>query len=365
MDLERLLADGARALSRAWSRPVLLTQPQVLKMESRSHVVRARVRGGDVPSVILKHFRDEPVCGLDDWAGAEFLTLRGLRVSPRFLAGDFDSRLFLLEDLGTAPSLEDVLRGTDARAATASLLAVARLTGQLHARTRGFQAEYDLVRHTVQPRHERVRIENARYLLDHGARLRRWLSTVGAEEAPGTQGDLETLARALASPGPFLAFTHGDMAPSNTLFTAEGPFLLDFEYAGMRHALHDALMWLLVVPLPEDVISRADSAYRAALMQGCEEARSDAAYTRARATLAAARTVNLLQWIAPKALEVEREWAPGLSERAALLRHLERCRLLLRSAEDLVPALARTLAGLEVCLRQRWPVTDFVWPAFR
>ncbi|KFA90993.1 hypothetical protein Q664_25080 [Archangium violaceum Cb vi76] len=28
------------------------------------------------------------------------------------------------------------------------------------------------------------------------------------------------------------------------LFTANGPRLLDFEYAGMRHALYDALMWL-------------------------------------------------------------------------------------------------------------------------
>ncbi len=365
MDLERLLADGARALSRAWSRPVLLTAPQVLKTASRSHVVRARVRGGDVSSVILKHFREEPVCGLDDWAGAEFLTLRGLRLSPRFLAGDLDARLFLLEDLGAAPSLEDVLRGTDARAALASLVAVARLTGQLHARTVGFQAEYDLVRHTVRPRHERVRIENARYLLDHGARLRRWLSAVEAEEAQGTQADLETLARALADPGPFLAFTHGDLAPSNTLFTAEGPFLLDFEYAGMRHALYDALMWLLIVPFPEDAIARADGAYRLALMQGCEAARSDLTYARARATVAAARTVNLLQWIAPKALEVEREWAPGLSERAALLRHLARCRVLLEPAPDLVPSLARTLASLEVCLRERWLEADFRWPAFK
>ncbi len=125
-----------------------------------------------------------------------------------------------------------------------------RLTAQLHVRTLGAQAEYDAVRQAVEPRHERVRIENARYLLDNAGRLRRWAEEVGAEVAPGTQEDLEHLARTLADPGPFLAFTHGDMAPSNTLFTREGSHLVDFEYGGMRHALYDALMWLLIVPLP-------------------------------------------------------------------------------------------------------------------
>jgi hypothetical protein len=139
---------------------------------------------------------------------------------------------------------------------------------------------------------------------------------------------------------------------------------VDFEYAGMRHALHDALMWLLSVPLPEEAILGADLAYRVALAEGCEAARDEAGYLRARATVAAARTVNLFQWISPRALERDREWAPGFTERAALLRHLERCRALL-SPQNPVPALARTLASLEERLRERWTVTPFVWPAFR
>jgi hypothetical protein len=344
---------------------VLLTDPEVLRTESRSHVVRARVVGGEVLSIVLKHFRDDPVCGLDDWAGTLFLSRAGVPGSPRFLAGSVEARLFVMEDLGPGHSLESLLRGEDAHAASTGLLSIVRLTAQLHVRTLQAQAEYDAVRQAVEPRHERVRIENARYLLDNSGRLHRWAEAVGTKVAPGTHEDLERLARTLADPGPFLAFTHGDMAPSNTLFTREGSHLVDFEYAGMRHSLYDALMWLLIVPFPEDAIARADGAYRLALMQGCEAARSDLAYARARATVAAARTVNLLQWIAPKALEVEREWAPGLSERAALLRHLARCRVLLEPAADLVPSLARTLASLEVCLRERWLEADFRWPAFK
>lgn len=343
---------------------MLLTEPEVLRTEARSHVVRARVVGGEVQSIVLKHFRDDPVCGLDDWAGTLFLTRRGIPGSPRFLAGSVEARLFVMEDLGRGQSLEQLLGGDDAQAASAALLSIARITAHLHVRTLGAQAEYDAVRQAVEPRHERVRIENARYLLDNAVRLRRWAEAVGAQEAPGTLTDLELIARTLADPGPFLAFTHGDMAPSNTLFTREGAHLVDFEYAGMRHALYDALMWLISVPLPEELISRADITYRIVLAQGCEAARIDSEYSRARALVAAARTVNVFQWISPKVLEQDREWAPDFTERAALLHHLERCRALLEPTNP-VPALASTLESLHARLRERWTVEPLVWPALR
>lgn len=344
---------------------MLLSEPQVLRTQSRCDVVRASVRGGDVATVVLKHFRDDPVLGLDEWTGLELLGRLNLTTAPGLIAGDVSSRLFVLEDLGTGPSLEELFNGNDPRAATSGLLAVARLTGQMHARTLGVQADFDLIRHTLSPRPSRVRIDNARYLLDHEDRLRRWVTAVGALEAPGTHEDLEVLARELADPGPFLALTHGDMAPGNSMFTPGGARLLDFEYCGMRHALYDCLMWLLVVPLPDELIFRAELAYRIACAQGCDAAQVDASWLRARALVTAARTVNLLQWIPLKALEREREWAPGFSERAALLRHLARCRAVLEPANP-VPALARTLASLESRLVERWPETPtFVWPAFQ
>ncbi|MDY7225932.1 phosphotransferase [Hyalangium rubrum] len=343
---------------------MLLSEPEVLGAGARSHVVRARVVGGEVQSVVLKHFREEPVCGLDDWAGTLFLTRRGIPGSPRFLAGSEEARLFVMEDLGRGQSLDSLFRGDDPQIASSALLSIVRLTAELHVRTLGAQAEYDAVRQAVEPRHERVRIENARYLVDNASRLSRWVEAVGAQEAPGTLADLEQLSRTLADPGPFLAFTHGDMAPSNTVFTRDGPHLVDFEYAGMRHALYDALMWLISVPLPEELSTRADVAYRLVLAQGCEAARVDSEYARACATVVAARTVNVFQWISPKALERDREWAPGFTERNALLHHLERCRLLLEPLNP-VPALASTLASLEARLRERWTVEPFVWPALR
>lgn len=344
---------------------MLLSEPQPLRTASRCDVVRARVRGGDMPSVVLKHFRDDPVLGLDEWAGLELLGRLDLATAPGLVAGDVSTRLLILEDLGTGPHLEDLLNARDSRAAAQGLLAVARLTGQMHARTLGAQADFDLIRHGLSPRPTRVRIDNARYLLEHEDRLSRWVRATGATEAAGTHEDLEVLARELADPGPFLAFTHGDMAPGNTAFTSHGPRLLDFEYCGMRHALYDALMWLLTVPFPDEFIARAEVTYRIALAEACTAAQVDSAWARARATVAAARTVNVFQWIPLKALERDREWAPGFSERAALLRHLARCRSVLERL-DPVPSLSRTLASLEERLTERWPQTPtFTWPAFR
>ena len=341
---------------------MLLGQPECLQEGPRATVVRASVRGGPVASIVLKHFREQPERAFDEWAGLEFLHRRGGEREPRLLAGDVDARLLVLEDLGPGRSLGALLLGTEPRAATAGVLDTARLIGQLHARTLGAQAEYDTLRQALPPRPERARAEHARLLLEHAERLSRWLEAVEVPPAPGLLAELAGVARTLAHPGPFLAFTHGDLAPANVLFTPEGPRLLDLEYAGMRHALYDALMWLVSVPLPDELVARADIAYRITLSASCEAAQVDAEWVRARATVALARTVNLFQWLPPRVLEEDRPWAPGLTERAALLHHLARCRALLAPADGF-PALARTLEALEARLRERWTVPPFLWPA--
>jgi hypothetical protein len=357
------LAQGARALSAAWGRPVLLGHAERLDEPSRATVVRAQVRGGPVSGVRLKHFQDEWVSGLDEQAGSEFLTRRGLALGPRLLAVDAEAHLLVLEE-EPGRSLETLLKGEDPRAATAGVLDTARLAGQLHTRTLGAQAEYDLVRQALPPRPGRVRVEEARALLEHEQRLGRWLEAVGVEAAPGAHTELERVARALADPGPFLAFTHGEVGPGGVRFTPEGPRLSGLESSGMRHALCDALPWLVTVPLPDELVARADIAYRITLSAVCPAAQVDSKWVRARATVALARTVNLLQRLHPRLLEEESPASPGLSERATLVHHLARCQALLATAEDF-PALARTLEELEARLRERWPVPPFLWPALR
>jgi hypothetical protein len=358
-----LLARAARALSATWGRPVLLGTPEPLE----EGVLRAQVRGGPVPSVLLKHFADAPVRGFDDWAGVEYLTGRGLEVVPRFLAGDVDGTFFLQEDPGPGRTLEELLRGRDGRAATGGLLATARMLGQLHASTLGAQGGYERVRQALPPRPERVRLDEARWLLEHESRLQHWPAALGTRLGPGTHEDLEALARDLADPGALLTFTHGGLSPAGVWLTLGGPRLPGMGGSGMRHALRDALLWLVTLPLPEELRSRADITHRLALSSRCEAAQVDSEWARARATVVLGRTVMLLQALHPRALEEEPSASggpPAPSLRGTLLYHLARCREL-RAPLDAWPGLGRTLEEVETRLRERWTVAPFVWPALR
>jgi hypothetical protein len=342
---------------------VLLAEPEEVHAPGRRSV-RARVRGGPVQRVRLEYFAEEPVAGLDEWAGFHFLSQRGLPFCPRWLAGDEQARLLVVEDVGSGTRLEELLRGKEAAAAERGVLGLARLTGALHTRTLGAQAEYDQVRQALTPRSERVRVEEARLLLEHSSRLERWMAAVDGTVAEGTTQDLEALARELADPGPLLAFTHGRPSGESVLYTQAGPRLVDLRDSGMRHALWDALPWLVELMLPTELAERADVSHRLALSSVCPAAQVDSVWARARATVVLARTVMLLQKTPPRSLEQEPAGASEPSGRTLLLHHLRRSRAL-RWPVKAYPALGGTLEVLEAGLRERWQGQPFAWPAFR
>jgi hypothetical protein len=335
-------------------------------------VWRCRVEAPDaasIPSVIVKRFKGELERGFDEWAALAFRTDRPLTppVAPRFLAGDADARVFVMEDLGAGRTLEDLLQGGDAAAATDALVSVARLAGSLHAHLLDATLDFDRRRGALAPR-------AASPLAAAGALLRRargqiasWLRAADVVPAPGLGHTLEAVARAVEHPGAFATLTHGDMAPSNTHITPTRLRLLDFEYAGVRSALYDTLFWTLVCPFPEPLIDRAEAAYRTELMRACPAARDNAAYATERATVAAWRMLNLLQWLPPSLRQADPPWAPGVSARQAVLWHLSRFDALATGVTALSP-LVETLARLGRVLGERWsrgidPTT--LWPALR
>jgi hypothetical protein len=374
--VERILSAGAGGAVRA-------SEPALLKSWSRNDVWRVRVTGapaaaghpagsGVPDSVIVKRFKSEPARGLDEWAALEHLGSLGLAPAPapRLLGGDLETRCFVMEDLGPGRSLADLLgareAGGAARAADA-LVALARVTAALHAGARERAREFDRRRDALAPRAVTPLRETADALRAAAAALRAWLHATGAAAASGLEAAVETLARAAEDPGDWATLTHGDMAPSNNLLAPDGWRLLDFEYAGVRHALHDTLLWTLFCPFPVPLIARADQAYRAVMAGAFPAARDDGEYARARAQVATCRTLDLLRWLPPGLLARDREWAPGLTARGALLWHLAR---LLAIAEGGAPALVpitATLGALEQRLTARWGAErerGLVWPAF-
>jgi hypothetical protein len=354
----------------------------LLKSRARNDVWRARVASAPdtsaaVASVVIKRFKAEPARGFDEWAALALLTETRLEVlgAPRFLGGDMAARCFVMEDLGAAPSLEDLLNASDTGArerAASALVEVARLTARLHVATRGRATEYDRRRDELAARPMTTAAAAASALRGRGADLEAWLRAVG-ETLPARLSDAtETLARFAAEPGEWTTLTHGDMAPSNTLRATDGWCLLDFEYAGVRPALYDALLWTLFCPFPADLIERADHAYREVLAAGLPAARDQRAYAAASARVAAWRVLDLLHWQPPALLAADRPWAPGVGARGAVLWHLGRFHRLAEVScaqpDPAVSLLAAATRVLERALLARWgaaPDAASVWPAFR
>jgi hypothetical protein len=360
------------ALAAASGMPARLLSPSLLKSWQRNDVWRCGVEssGGALPtSVIVKRFKGEPERGFDEWAALAFLTAQMIEppVAPRFLAGDAVARVFVMDDLGSGRSLEELLLDADAAAAAEGLVTLARLTGRLHARLLDAGADFDRRREALAPRPASPIAAARAFLRDEGGRIPAWLAAAGVAPSPDLMVAIEAVSAAVERPGPFATFTHGDMAPSNTHITPTALWLLDFEYAGVRHALYDALFWTLVCPFPASLIERADAAYRAELARGCPPARDDDTYAAARAIVAAWRTLDLLKSLPPSLLTADQPWAPGVGARQAVLWHLTRFHAVASNTITLAP-LVDTLARLARALDARWPQPAdpaVVWPAFR
>jgi hypothetical protein len=363
-------------LSARAGRPVRLEAATLLKSWARNDVWRARVadaRQAPPSSVIVKRWKSEPARGLDEWAALALLTEAGLApaAAPSFLGGDMAARCFVMEDLGAAPSLEDLLNGDDAGArerAAAALLDVARLTARFHAAMRGLAADFDRRRDALEPRPRPPAAAAAAGLRERGADLEAWLRAVGAARPAPVDDAVAALARFVETSSEWTTLTHGDMAPSNTLRAGDGWRLLDFEYAGVRPALYDGLLWTLFCPFPPDLIERADGVYRETLAARFPAAREERRYVTARARVAAWRMLDLLHWERPALLDADRPWAPGVGARGAVLWHLARFHALVGGGDAVTASLAAATRALERALLARWgaaPDAASVWPAFR
>ena len=128
------------------------------------------------------------------------------------------------------------------------------------------------------------------------------------------------------------------------------------DLAAVRSALYDTLFWALYCPFPPALIAEADAAWRAEL------ALDDATFREQRSATLAGRLVCQLRWSLP-VREADREFAPGITERAALLWQLT------RGAAECTPPLAGAFAKLADRLAGEWALDPLaapqVWPAFR
>ena len=289
-------------------------------------------------------------------------------LAPRCYAGGAADGFLASEDLGTGPSLLDVLLGADPGAAARAALGFARALAALHSATT--QAS-DALPFAAPP------------IADD---WRRVSAACAALELPtpdvAADRDANQIVRTLSAPGAtLLALSSGDPSVVNCKAGDDGTVrFFDFEGACRRHALLDAAVALrFPYPtggppwrLPPEVTSRIEAAYRSELARGCPAAEDDTTWhmgiAAGTAAWAVARLLRLPRVDAGPDRDawplVPPDWpgpVPERSRRRQLVAILETA----LASPGFPPGLAAWFARLADALRAHWPEAAEPLPLYR
>src|SRR5207248_2722089 len=203
----------------------------------------------------------------------------------------------------------------DPRRAEEGLVMLAECVGRMHAETIGCQERYWQCRDALGPRPDWKRwtpLEERRKALQDG------FAAIGIEPAAGFEAEFRQLAAAMADPGPFLAYVHGDPCPYNCRIADGRLRLFDFETSGFRHAMLDAAYGRITFPtcwcvnrLPAHIAPMMEAAYRAQLVDACPAAADERRFHQEIVHCCAAWMILSGTWILD---EVHKDdWSWGLS----------------------------------------------------
>jgi len=385
MNPSDLITHAERLLADLWRGPVQVTAAQRLTAQGRRNLVlrcRVQSKAADAPvSVVVKHacqadYRPDdplswPAVGLfRDWAGLEFLGgIGGQELCPKFYGGDRAAGFFIMEDVGAAEDLDQVLtRGSAARAEQA-LLQLARTLGHMHSASIGRAHEYQQIRDRLGPGDGRRRLALAEQVRTLGPQLVQWGRTLGFGPHEQLAQDLEAVARAMQDPGPFLAYTHADPCPDNCFLIDDRLCLIDFEFGLFRHALLDGVYGRLRFPtckcvrdIPAPVIAAMETVYRRALAQNCPAAADDETFHRAVAEACAFWVLENLAHLLPRALVYEEPYGLATNRQRLLCRLTAFLEVSQRAGH--LPGLHDYLERLLARLQRDWRATLPLFDAF-
>ena len=156
----------------------------------------------------------------------------------------------------------------------------------MHALTVGKSKAYYQLRTSLGPVQPKppVADQKRKFVRD----CRKACETFGVKRHRGYTKNWEQVAAAIAEPGIFGAYTHGDPCPDNTL-RADGEMkILDFEFGDFRLALLDGAYGRIHFPtcwcvsrIPYDITLKMESAYRQEFVKGCPQASDDERFGQA------------------------------------------------------------------------------------
>ncbi|WP_225828074.1 hypothetical protein [Streptomyces naphthomycinicus] len=340
-----------------------LSDPVDLGGSRRSSVLRCRTTTGG--TVIVKAYAAGPEALRCFSAEAAALSLGS--AGPALLGVDPAVPLVVMEDLGEAPSLADVLLGDDPKAAREGLLAWARALGRVAAESVPGRAEF--ARLAAGFGGGGPTWADEPWLDRSAAALPPLLAGSGIAAPPGLADELARIGT--ADDDRYTAFTPGDTCPDNNLLTPDGLRLIDFEAATFQSVfltaaycrMPFATCWC-VFRLPAGLAERIERTYRAEVVPVHPELAEDAVWQAGLRRAVAGWTVHTTVRLLRRADEdqpMHRTRHPVPTVRQ-LLRHRW------ETASNLTefPALARTMELLLNGPARDWRVAPLPeYPAFR
>ena len=327
-------------------------------------VVRCRLAGqsSEVPaSVIVKVLRQDPNGFRTDLrqvyterAALEFVGALDPESVPHLWASDPSAGILIMEDLAPRIPLAAVLRTGDSAECIAGLRRFARALGRLAAVTVGHESAY-------QARHRdigRFEPDSHRRGLPSGVweRTRGFMSALDAAPSGAAESDLARAMSELTEPGPFQTPSSGDAGPNNYLVSKDDGRVIDFEAAGYRHAVEDAVC--LYVPVPhwltagDPIAEGLEAEYRASLAETIPEAMDDTRFGGAVAAACLVFAIFRLHRF-PK-LDAAEEGDPGRLQVVSTLEVAARTAATHRSLPHLRSWVRETVDAL----RRHWPDVD-------
>lgn len=309
---------------------------------------------------------------LNDWVGAEFLSSLhpDNRISPVFYGGDLAQGFFVFEDLGEHHNLVNPLLQGDPVNAENGLLKYCIALGTLHAMTSGKARVYEAMFSARFPGQQPF-AEELLGITERMQRVYELLERLGISATQETGDEIKEVTDAVTSPGPFLAYIHADPCPDNLFDMGNTYRFIDFEWGHFGHALLDAVYPRMMWPscwcanrLPDEIITRMESNYRAKLIEGCPQAKEDAVWELGLVQMCAITLLNRLAWDLEQALQEDRKRGIA-SIRQRTVAQLES---FIKTSESFhkLPALCGIASQLYSLLQTRW--ADWVplplYPAF-
>jgi hypothetical protein len=388
--LESLVATAATTLATAFATTLRLLPIETFAYQP--HIIRCQVQStrADLPTtIIIKQARnrggqiyrpDDPsFWGLahrlfNEWAGAYFLQAVAptAHFGPLLFAANRQAGFIVLEDLGNDTSVKDALLGRNSQQAEIELLTLAATLGRLHAATVSHRSDFEQVRDGLGPRDPTMYPRYAWYLQNSLGSLQVLWSEFGIEPDSRLTSEVTMLATALAEPGEFAVYTHGDPCPLNWLRHNSTLRAIDFEFGGFEHALLDAMHGRMLFPtygfpqgIPQALIQGMEHQYRSELVKGCQVAADDSTFARAAVEACAFWIVFCLL----------RDLKPALSAQDASAKITAQCLvarlqafIIAAEGNEQFPALRATAHSLIAKLVEVWSTEAYAlpdYPAFR